>query len=107
MLVVTVSLTTIIIAAAFALILLGWLFTWLKLRFITVVKRKEEDADFDAPRTTKFSRYKDAFASGCEEALRAIPSIAVFLAKCTAYAVVAVTALTVAGITIVLYLSAL
>ena len=107
MFVVTVGLGSIVLAAAFAIILIGWFFTWLKLRFVTAVNRKEEDADFADARPTRFSRYKDAFASGCEEALRSFPSILVFFAKCTAYAVVAVTSMTVAGITIVLYLSAL
>ena len=95
-----VDLGSILTVGFIAILLLGWLYTFVKLKLIQYriidLPSDNEDAEFKS----EPNKYKEAFDAGVVSAVETIPTAMAFFIKCTAYALTAVALITVSLVTI-------
>ena len=87
-----------------AILLLGWLYTFVKLKLIQYrvidLPSNDKDAEFEK----EPNKYKEAFDKGVVSAMETIPKALTFFLKCAAYALTAVALIMVSLVTIAITL---
>lgn len=94
-----VDLGSVLVTALIAVLLLGWLYTFVKLKLIQyrVISLKDYSS---VEAEEKPNKYKEAFDKGVVSALETVPSALAFFIKCTAYALTAIALVTLSLLTL-------
>jgi len=100
-----VDLGSILTVGFIALLALGWLYTFVKMKLIQfrIIDLPSDEPNAVIERVP--NKYKEAFDRGLVSACETFPKAIAFFIKCTGYALVAVTLLAVAIVASVLILA--
>ena len=100
-----VDLGSILTVGFIALLALGWLYTFVKMKLIQfrIIDLPSDEPNAVIERVP--NKYKEAFDRGLVSACETFPKAISFFIKCTAYALIAVTLLTAAFVAAVIILA--